>query len=196
MVAWGSCFSFTRGAVVQEHRSHWGTPAGMCRCPRQAWNAWCCRGQWGQSLKLLGEEAQGAVPSRAKQGIWRSMVLSAENRREKQPALVKLAGTFGEKSVILEQLTIKEHSPATIFHPNYFSDPPLRHVRCMFINKVNTQIPSPSHQHCGFWTDPSARGVGSTTAAPEIPQITRKTLAVGVNRIAVVWFNMNVFMYC
>lgn len=107
-----------------------------------AWNAWCCRGQWGQSLKLPGEEAQGAVLSRAKQGIWRSMVLSAENRREKQPALVKLAGTFGEKSVILEQLTIKEHSPATIFHPNYFSDPPLRHVRCMFINKVNTQIPS------------------------------------------------------
>lgn len=104
-------------------------------------------GQGRQSLKLLGEEAQGAVLSRAKQGIWRSMTLSAENRREKQPALVKLAGTFGGKSVILEQLTIKEHSPATIFHPNYFSDPPLRHIRCMFINKVNTQIPFLSHQH-------------------------------------------------
>lgn len=153
-------------------------------------------GQGGQSWKLLGEEAQGAAPSRAKQGIWRSMILSAESRREKQPAVGKLAGTFGGKSVILEQLTIKEHSPATIFHPNYSSDPPLRHLRCVFIHKVNTQIPSPSHKHCGFWTDPPARGLGSTTAAPEIPQITRKILTAGVNRIAVVWFNMNVFMYC
>lgn len=113
-------------------------------------------GQGGQSLKLLREEAQGAAPSRAEQGIWRSMILSAENRREKQSALVKLAGTFGGKSVILEQLTIKEHSPATIFHPNYFPDPPLRHVRCMLINKVNTQFPSLSHRHCSFWTDPQA----------------------------------------
>lgn len=52
-------------------------------------------GQGGQSWKLLGEEAQGAAPSRAKQGIWRSMILSAESRREKQPAVGKLAGTFG-----------------------------------------------------------------------------------------------------
>lgn len=153
-------------------------------------------GREDSPLKLLGEEAQRAALSRAKQGIWRSMILSAESGREKQPALVKLAGTFGGKSVKLERLTIKEHSPATIFHPNYFSDPPLRHIRCMFFNKVNTQVPSPSHQHRGFWTGPPARGVGSTTAAPEIPQITRKILTAGVNRIAVVWFNMNVFMYC
>lgn len=84
-------------------------------------------------MKLLGE---------SKQGIWRSMILSAENRREKQPASVKLTATFGGKSVILEQLTIKEHSPATIFQPNYFSDPPLRHTRCIFINKISAQIPS------------------------------------------------------
>lgn len=145
MVAWGS--------MLQLHPWCWGAgalvPLGNPLMPHASLEHLVLQwdGQGGQSLKVLGEETQGAVLSRAKQGIWRSMTLSAENRHEKQPALVKLAGTFGGKSVILEQLTIKEHSPATIFHPNYFSDPPLRHIRCMFINKTNTQIPFPSHQH-------------------------------------------------
>lgn len=72
--------------------------------------------RWGARLSPANPDpsrppgAAEAGQAGTKRGIFRSMYVSAENRLEKQPALVKLAVTFGGASVILKQLTIKEHS--------------------------------------------------------------------------------------